>query len=386
MLIVADAKNSFVNAAFAQLGELRVLPTPEIRAETLRHADAVIVRSETAVNAALLEGTAVRFVGTATIGTDHVDLDYLRQRGIAFAHAPGSNANSVAEYLIAGLLVIAERRSTPLEEMSIAVVGVGNVGGRVEKMARALGMKVLLNDPPLARTTLDARYRPLEEVIGADIVTLHVPLTRQGVDATVHLFDGSTLARMTPGAVLVNTSRGAVAETAALREALHSGHLGGAILDVWEREPSIDWNLFERATIGTPHIAGYSLDGKVCAARMLFERMRDHFAISAEWPAALDLPAPRHPSITLKPSGRSSQELVHEAVAQCYDILRDHRSLEAASREPAERRPDAFRRLRATYPDRREFFNSTVHLEAGDRTLAGRLSALGFRLGPEVLL
>ena len=380
MVIVADAKNSMVNAAFARLGELRVLPTPEIRAENLRDADAVVVRSETPVNESLLEGTCVRFVGTATIGTDHVDLDYLQQRGIAFAHAPGSNANSVAEYLVAGLLVLSDRLKRPLEEMSIAVIGVGNVGSRVERMARALGMRVLLNDPPLARATGDQRYRPLEEVIGADIVTLHVPLTRRGQDATYHLFDASQLARMKPGAILVNTSRGAVAETAALGEAIRSGVLGGAILDVWEQEPSIDWTLFARATIGTPHIAGYSLDGKVRAAQMLFDSMRDHFGISAAWPAERGLPPPRHPSIALAQG--APQELVHAAVRQCYDILRDHRALEAVSRQGPEGRPDGFRKLRANYPDRREFFNSTVHLAGGAEILAERLSALGFRIGP----
>ena len=380
MLIVADAKNSLVNEAFASLGELRVLPTPEIRRETLRDADAVIVRSETPVDERLLEGTAVTFVGTATIGTDHVDRAYLRRRGIAFAHAPGSNANSVAEYVVGGLLVISERSGIPLEELSLAVIGVGNVGSRVERMARALGMRVLLNDPPLARATGDLRYRPLEEVIGADIVTLHVPLTRDGQDATYHLFDGAQIARMKPGAVVINTSRGAVVETAALREALIAGHLKGAILDVWEHEPSIDWTLFQWATIGTPHIAGYSLDGKVRAAQMLFERLREHFGLSARWPDGVRIPPPRHPLIRLEASGRAPQETLHEVVRLCYDIREDHAAMAAASREDPDRRPEAFRQLRAVYPDRREFFNSTVRLDGPGTALAERLRALGFAI------
>jgi len=380
MLIVADAKNSIVNAAFSRLGELRVLPTPEITSRTLRDADVVIVRSETPVNASLLEGTAVRFVGTATIGTDHVDQAYLSARGTAFAHAPGSNANSVAEYLMAGLLVLSERLARPLEGMSIAIVGVGNVGSKVEAMARALGMHVLLNDPPLARATGDPRYRSLEEVLDADLVTLHVPLTSEGPDATVHLFDASRIARMKPGAVLVNTSRGAVTETAALGKALARGHLQGAILDVWEREPTIDWELFARSSIGTPHIAGYSLDGKIRAAQMLFESIRTHFDISAEWPDDLRLPGSDHPTILLRGAERPRQERMHEAVRLCYDILQDHASMEAVSRRALGERPVGFRALRAGYRVRREFFASTVSFEGSDDILAGQLRALGFHL------
>ncbi|MCK5572585.1 MAG: 4-phosphoerythronate dehydrogenase, partial [Bacteroidetes bacterium] len=220
MLIVADAKNALVNSAFQGLGDVRTLPTQEITRQALADAEVVIVRSETKINADLLEGTNVRFVATATIGTDHVDLEYLKAREIGFANAPGSNVNSVAEYIVAALLVLAREGRCSLEQSSIAIIGVGNVGSRVERIARGLGMKVLLNDPPLAESTGDPKYVPLEAVIDADIVSLHVPLTTGGRHPTYHFLGAERLESMKKGALLMNTSRGGVAETSALKSAL----------------------------------------------------------------------------------------------------------------------------------------------------------------------
>ncbi|MBI4419049.1 MAG: 4-phosphoerythronate dehydrogenase, partial [Ignavibacteriales bacterium] len=211
--IVISKNSPGASDAFSTLGSVRELDSSEITAETVRDADTLIVRSETRVDRPLLENSAVRFVGTLTIGTDHVDLKYLKSRNIGFASAPGSNANSVAEYVVAALLTWADKDGIQLREKSIGIVGVGNVGRIVAKYAAVLGMRVILNDPPLARVTGDPRYRPLDELMEADIVTVHVPLTRSGQDATVHLFGTDRIRAMKRGSVLINTSRGAVVDS-----------------------------------------------------------------------------------------------------------------------------------------------------------------------------
>ncbi|MGB6649616.1 MAG: 4-phosphoerythronate dehydrogenase [Bacteroidota bacterium] len=379
MLIVADAKNSLVNTAFRGLGEVRTLPTKEITRATLKDADVVIVRSETRINADLLEGTSVRFVATATIGTDHVDRDYLDRSGIGFANAPGSNANSVAEYLVAALLVLAREKKFSLQKSSIAIIGVGAVGSRVERIARTLGMDVFLNDPPLARMTGDPKYLPLQDLLHADIVSLHVPLTSGGDDPTYHLFDDSIIGRLKQGSILVNTSRGGVVETDALKTVLRGGRLAGAVLDVWENEPHIDTDLLELSTIGTPHIAGYSLDGKVNAAQAIFRAIGAHFGLSASWELdKKNLPGPQFPLIRVEDGSQEISQTLLQVVRNCYDIEADDARLrEMLALSPGERE-GYFRALRSGYAVRREFCNSTVHLPDALRETGGILRALGF--------
>jgi erythronate-4-phosphate dehydrogenase len=380
MLIIADAKNALVNSAFQGLGDVQTLPTQEITRQALADAEVVIVRSETKVDADLLEGTNVRFVATATIGTDHIDLEYLKAREIGFANAPGRNANSVAEYIAAALLVLACAGRCNLEQSSIAVIGVGNVGSRVERIARGLGIKVLLNDPPLADSTGDPKYLPLDAVIDADIVSLHVPLTRGGRHPTYHFFGAERLESMKKGALLMNTSRGAVVETGALKSALRSAGLAGAVLDVWENEPFIDTALLSQCTLGTPHIAGYSLDGKVNAARIIFHAVREHFGLSASWELNLQLPGPETPRIVVEERPRNAGSLLQSVVRKCYDIQQDDHRLRELITLPEERRAERFRELRSGYQVRREFCNSTVELPAGHDDERRTLEVLGFTL------
>ena len=222
------------------------------------------MRSITPVNRALLEGSAVRFVATATIGFDHVDTEYLREAAVAFAAAPGSNANSVAEYITAALLVLARRQGKPLEGRTIGIVGAGNVGSRVAAKVRALGMRERLNDPPLQRATGDAKYRPLEELMDCDFITLHVPLEKGGPDPTWHLAGADFLARMRPEAVLLNSSRGAVVDNGALLAG--AAARAGPARRCWmsgKASRASGRPLLAEAALATPHIAGYSFDGKV---------------------------------------------------------------------------------------------------------------------------
>lgn len=379
MRIIADENIPFAREACATLGEVTMVAGREVTRETLREADIFFCRSVTRVDRALLEGTRVRFVGTATIGFDHVDLGWLREAGIAFASAPGSNANSVAEYVVAALLVLARRGRFALEGKAIGVVGVGNVGSRLAAKCQALGMRVLLNDPPLARTTGDKRFLPLDALLDADFITFHVPLTTTGQDATYRMVDGALLSRLRPSACLLNTSRGQVVDEAALEAALARGRIAAAVLDVWDAEPAINLGLLARTAIGTPHIAGYSFDGKVAATEMIYRAACEAFGIAPTWDPAGIMPPPGCPRLELGCAGRPDEDVLREAVGAIYDIEADDRALRQAPQPPAERAA-YFDRLRKTYPERREFHNTTLVLHGAQPSLAAKLAGIGFRV------
>jgi erythronate-4-phosphate dehydrogenase len=239
-------------------------------------------------------------------------------------------------------------------------------------------MKVLLNDPPLAELTSDPKYLPLEDVIDADIVSLHVPLTTGGRHPTYHCFGAKRFESMKKGALFINTSRGAVVETSALKGAMRSGGLAGTVLDVWENEPFIDTGLLSQCTLGTPHIAGYSLDGKVNAARIIFQAVREHFGLSAPWQLDLQLPGPENPRIVAEERPRDSASLLQSVVRRCYDIEQDDQRLRKLITLPEDRRAERFRELRSGYPVRREFCNTTVELPAGHDDERRTLEVFGF--------
>ena len=366
---------------FSTLGEVTLLDTVQIQSATVRNADVLVIRSETKVNPALLEGSPVRFVGTATIGTDHIDLEYLAARGIGFASAPGCNANSVAEYITAALLTLSHRLSFELAGKSLGIVGVGNIGSKVVRVGQALGMTVLQNDPPLARETGDPRFLPLEALMDADIITLHVPLSRTGPDATYHFFDTARIGTMKTGSILINASRGAVVETGVIRNALVGKHLRAAVLDVWEKEPAINTDLLSLVTIGTAHVAGYSLDGKVNAVRMVYHALCEHLNMRPTWSGWHKLPAPAVPKISLPAEAGASEEIVRKTVAQSYDIELDDKLLRDMLAQPEDRRASYFMKLRTGYRTRREFFATTVDVAPGPQEVGNTLRALGFNVG-----
>jgi len=380
MKIVVDENIPFGTEAFGRLGEVVTVKGRAISRDIVRDADALIVRSVTRVDADLLEGSAVRFVGTATIGFDHVDREYLERRGIGFASAPGSNANSVAEYVVAALLVLGRRKGFRLENKTIGIVGVGNVGSRVAQKAEALGMRVLRNDPPLQRETGDPRFLPLEALFDADIITFHVPLTRSGPDATLHLINAALLDRLGRGTILLNTSRGAVADSEALLEAAETGKLGGLVLDVFENEPEINPALVEAADIATPHIAGYSLDGKVNGAAMVYRAACEFFGKPLEWDPAEALPEPPCPELRAA-AGRDDEDALRDLVLAVYDIEADDRRLRKIVSMPSNERGAYFDHLRKTYPVRREFHNTLVECESGvGERLRGKIAGIGFKV------
>lgn len=379
MRILADENIPYVRDAFATLGDVETLSGRAMTPEIIRDADLLLIRSITKVNAALLDGSRVRFVATATIGEDHVDKAYLAGQGITFASAPGSNANSVGEYVAAALLEIEQAYHLPLEGKTLGIVGVGNVGKRVLAKATALGLTCVLNDPPLERATGDPRYRPIEEVLACDFVTTHVPLTKTGGDATFHLIDEAFLARMKPGAVLINSARGAVADGWALLNAIASGHLTACVLDVWEGEPEVNVALLDEVFIGTPHIAGYSFDGKVNGTRMIYEAACCFLGVSADWDPAPLLPEPECPALEVR---GGDSEAVRESVRAVYAIRRDDAAMRTLLTLPEPDRAAHFDRLRKQYPRRREFHHTRVQIVPGNAKLSARLAGLGFQIAP----
>jgi len=379
MRIVADENIPFVREAFGRLGEVVTAKGRAITRAMVREADALIVRSVTKVGAELLDGAAVRFVATATIGFDHVDVEYLRERGIGFSSAPGSNANSVAEYVVAALLVLARRGGFRLDEKTIGVVGVGNVGSRVVRKAEALGMRVLQSDPPLERETGDPRFLPLEALLEADVLTFHVPLTNDGPDATYHMISDRFLGRLPVGTILINTSRGAVADSAALMRAVETQGLGGLVLDVFEKEPNIMTALVEKSDLATPHVAGYSYDGKVGGTAMVYRAACEFFGRPVEWDATRAMPEAPHPRLAAGTDGED-EDVLRELVRAVYDIEADDQRLRKILELPPPEQGSYFDQLRKTYPVRREFQNTVVEMSGARPSLRAKVVGVGFRV------
>ncbi|MHC4738081.1 MAG: 4-phosphoerythronate dehydrogenase [Planctomycetota bacterium] len=380
MKIVADANIPFVSECFSSIGDVTVVSGREMTASVVTDADCLLVRSVTAVNSELLDGSRVRFVGTATIGLEHVDVDFLDKQKIGFASAPGSNANSVAEYVVAVMLEAAKKHKFQLAGKSIGIVGVGNVGSRVEKKAKALGMEVYLNDPPLQRESGDAKYLPIEKVYGCDFVTLHTPLSFEGTDKTFHLADEGFFKSLKGGSIFLNTSRGGVVDTAALKGAIKSGKLKSAVLDVWEDEPNIDVELLEMVDIGTPHIAGYSLDGKVAGLIMIYRAACEYFGVEEKFETGSFLPEPIEPQLKIEAAAVSEQEVLRETVEKIYSIREDDSRLRWILDRPPGKRGKFFDGLRRDYPVRREFHNTSVIVKDKSSSLADKLKGIGFKV------
>jgi erythronate-4-phosphate dehydrogenase len=378
MKIVADENIPYAREAFGLLGDVTTAPGRSMDRDLLRDADLLFVRSITKVNATLLDGTRVQFVGTATIGEDHVDKTYLAERGIGFSSAPGCNANSVGEYLAAALLVLAESRGFQLRDRRLGIIGHGNVGKRVEQKARALGVECVLNDPPLERETGDSKYRPLEEILDCQIITAHVPLTKVGPDATHHLLDAAFFERVRTGTIIINTSRGSVVDGKALRAALESGKVGASVLDVWEGEPNIDLDLLANLALATPHIAGYSFDGKVNGTRQVYEAACRHLGIGPNWDPAPHLPEPDCPEVTVDGALPPQQALLN-AVSAVYDIRYDDRAMRGIILKAPGQRAGYFDQLRKEYPQRREFQNTRARVQPKNKAIHQSLSGLGFQ-------
>ena len=373
MKIVADDKIPFLKGALEPYAEVIYVPGRQINREIIMDSDALLIRTRTKCTENLLEGTNVRFIGTATIGFDHIDRHYCNKNKIFWTNAPGCNSLSVQQYIAAALLKISFEKNFNLKDKTLGIIGVGNVGSKVEKFARTIGMNVLLNDPPRARREGKKNFHSLNVVLSeSDIVTVHVPLNVVGKDCTYHLFNDESFKKIKNGAWFFNSSRGEVTDTYALNKVLHSGKLSGAVIDVWENEPDIDPELMQQVFIATPHIAGYSTDGKANGTAMVVNSLIKHFNLPSETFYPDNVPLPVSPYISIDCSGKSEEEVIREAVIHTYSIDEDNIRLRLS--------PSDFEKLRGDYPLRREFTSYTVDLKGGTENVRQKLETIGFRI------
>lgn len=345
--IVMDDAIPHAETLFGDLGEVIRMPGRDIDRQAVRDADALIVRSRTQINAELLSNSKVRFVGSTVVGLDHVDQTWLEQAGIHFYSAQGCNANAVAEYVIANIVRWAAEQDMPLQNKTLAIIGVGHVGRQVHAKAQALGLRCLLNDPPRAAQEQDFPHTELNTCLQeADFITLHTPLTASGPHPSCHLLNRENMRLIRPNAVLINAARGGIVDETAWLET----ETAADIIDCWEAEPTINPALYRRAWLATPHIAGHSLDAKLAGSIMTSQALR-RFWQASPLSSKIDhlLPAPSH---CILPRGHNLLTRLNSALCQAWDFRQDH---DAIAHQEIKETHKKFEYYRRHYPDRREW-------------------------------
>ncbi|MBQ3635391.1 MAG: 4-phosphoerythronate dehydrogenase [Bacteroidales bacterium] len=343
--VLADDKIKSIKGILESVADISYKTGTEITAADVANVDALLVRTRTRCDETLLKGSSLRAVLTATIGYDHIDTAYCEANNIIWRNAPGCNSASVEQYIASTLAHLYLHSGVSLAGKVIAVVGVGHVGSRVAKLCKALGMKVLLVDPPRAAREGSSDFTSLRDALPiADFVTLHTPLTKTGQDATFHLIGKETVKYLKKGVALINTSRGQVADTSVIKDAIKDGTISHVVVDVWENEPNIDTELLEMATIATPHIAGYSADSKLRATEMTIDAFEEIFGLKVSWDKP-QLPPPSEPIIDVT-TATTAVDAACLLFSKIYDVTVDSLPLKAE--------PTAFERLRGNYWPRRE--------------------------------
>ncbi len=378
MKIIADENIPYAKQAFAALGEVSTLPGRNMQAADLADCECLLVRSITRVDARLLADTPVKFVASATIGTDHIDLEYLKSRHIGFANAPGCNAESAAEYMINALFALSETRGFDPFKRTAGIIGHGNVGSRVKKKLDALGINALVNDPPLQQAGDDsANYVSLQTILHeCDFITCHVPLTTDGEHATRHLFNAERLQKLTRGCLFFNAARGAVVDNQALSALLQQRSDLTVFLDTWEGEPAIDQTLLSQVDLATPHIAGYSVEGKLRGTQMILDAASAFFNQPGDWKMQDHLP--QRQTISLD-SPTSALALWWQLFSRHYSVFDDHQKLLATSTLSTAEAARQFDRLRKHYPCRYEY-NQFDIVGVADKKIASRVERLLFNV------
>lgn len=384
--IVADENIPFVREFFQSLGTIETYPGRTLTATQVSAADVLLVRSVTPVNRALLANSAVKFVGTCTIGTDHLDIDYLDQQGITYASAPGCNANSVVEYVFSVL----SHLKPDWASAKFGVIGCGNVGGSLYRRLKRLGLSVDVYDPFLDSSTL-LDLQSLEQVLQADVICMHTPHTKSGPHPSNHLLDETRLQRLPKDCLLINAGRGPAIDNLALKRILRTRPDLTVALDVWEPEPELDTELMDLVQLSTPHIAGYSFDGKVEGTSMIYRALCGALGLELQHNSEILL---RHDStnrtvLNLAHVEGTKEQVVNQAIAMAYDVRADDgRTRDAlgtqACRESTELLAKHFDQLRKTYPKRREFHCFSIEsfprsfTSAQKKSLSKTLATLGF--------
>ncbi|MBT3384906.1 MAG: 4-phosphoerythronate dehydrogenase PdxB [Prolixibacteraceae bacterium] len=373
MKVIIDNKIPYIEGALEPFADVIYLPGNDTTSEVVKDADAIITRTRTICNKELLEGSKVKFIATATIGFDHIDTDYCNKAGIEWTNAPGCNAESVNQYISSALFSFSMRKRFDLKDKTIGIVGVGQVGSRVAKTCEILGMKVLLNDPPRERNEGSEKFVALETIQKeADIITFHVPLNMDGEDATYHLVNEDFLQNLNKTPLLINSCRGEVFDSNAVYNAKEAGDISGFIIDCWKNEPKLDLELLNQSDYGTPHIAGYSKDGKANGTKMSIQAISRFFNLGIDdWePTGVDLP--EKTEFEIDGNQRREYSVLAEAILSTYDIEIDDDNLKDS--------PHLFEQLRGDYPVRREFDSYTIKAKNIERGTLDKLKKLGFKI------
>jgi len=338
-IIIIDSHIPFIKGVLEGVAQVSYYSANEITADVVRHADALIVRTRTVCNAALLANSSVRFIATATIGFDHIDADFCEAHDIAWTNAAGCNASSVAQYVGSALVLWAQKNAVNLHDKTLGIVGVGHVGKEVVKMGELLGMRVLLNDPPREQAEKSTYFVSLETIAReADVITFHTPLTVDGAFPTVHLANAALFHNLKRKPLIINSARGGVVDELALKETLKVGEITDVVLDCWENEPVIDADLLKTTLLSTPHIAGYSADGKAKATEMSVRAVSQFLKLGLDDFCVTQLPAKESKLVTF-------EQLPMEILVN-YNVMTDSDLLRA--------NPEKFEALRGNYPIRRE--------------------------------
>lgn len=376
MKIIIDEAVSFAQEAFSQFGNVELHRGRSITNSICRDAEILVTRSITEVNESLLEGTVVKFVGTATIGTDHIDLNYLKEKGIGFSSAAGCNADAVTEYVFTALFELLINYGLHVKDLTLGVVGCGNIGSRIARIAEVLGFNVVVNDPPLKRIGAVSGFVELDEALNADIITFHVPLNFGGVDNTYHLVDENKLRKIKDGATIINAARGAVIDNIALCKLIPQKKFK-AVLDVWENEPDVNTNLLKLVELGTQHIAGYSSEGKVNGTKMIYDALCKF--LNAEYLWKPSLPKVEN-NLLAADTSKPVENILQNILSSIYRIKYDDDRLRQTINLPKEKHSVYFESLRKEYRLRREFPNYIIELNETNVQLENILSALRFKI------
>jgi erythronate-4-phosphate dehydrogenase len=373
MKIIADDKIPFLKGALEPFADIEYIPGQLISASHLKDADALLIRTRTRCNEDLLKNSGVKFIGTATIGHDHIDTDWCEQHGITWKNAPGCNASSVRQYITSVLINLSRRHGFSLKDKTLGVVGVGNVGSKIVQLAEMFGMRVYLCDPPRVRKEGICGFISLDGIIReCDIITFHVPLNYSGEDKTFRMIDQDLLHKVNRGTLIINTSRGEVANGNALKRALQDGRINGLVLDVWEHEPDIDIELMQMCTIATPHIAGYSTDGKAKGTEMIIHELNRYFKLGIDGWVPDNIPDPLNPEILINCEGLKIEEVINRAILHTYDVTNDDFIFRKT--------PVHFEKIRGEYPIRREFKAYKLKLINAGQALRNTCRKFGFQI------
>lgn len=377
--IVIDDAVPFAKEIFGHLGELHLLPGKAIQAEDVKDAQALIIRSRTQINQALLHGSDVQFVGSTVVGLDHVDQDYLQQAGIHFYSAQGCNANSVAEFVINALFEIAEAKDFDLSQKTLGIIGAGNVGSRLFNKAKKLGIECLVNDPPKQLVKPDAYdYQELDEVLKADIISVHTPLTTSGNNPTQNLIHAGKLKQIQPHQIIVNAARGGIID----EQAWIKTQTLANVIDCWINEPHINAELYQTAFFATPHIAGHSFEAKLAGSEMVYQALCKFLELPPKTDWQKTLPAPENPihlninHIPNTVSSKFKQTLLRDLFRKCHDIYADHQGIFAENHQEIEKKYENFRR---NYPIYHEWHQHKVQ-STKNNDVDKLLKLLGFQL------